>query len=98
MSVDLTAAKALISDALSDDEQAAWHREQKRQKAVELLGHVANVERLSEEIDTATGEDKKELQDALARSEKAAAVVARAVESFAAKEAAAAAKVARDKD
>lgn len=86
--MDISQAKALIDDALTPEEQANFYREQKRQKAVELLGHVANVERLHEELGNAPAGARPQIEDAIAQSEEVVNIVSRAVADFGGKEAA----------
>lgn len=69
--MDLSEAKALVDDALTPEEVAAWYREQRRSKAVELLGHISNVENLEKVVADppnaqAKAEAERLLQDSLA--------------------------------
>tara|TARA_R110000868_G_scaffold132394_2_gene343405 strand:+ start:762 stop:1067 length:306 start_codon:yes stop_codon:yes gene_type:complete len=85
MATELTDAQALVDDALSADEQAQYFDQQRRQHAVELLGHISNTERLDSEAALLTGEAKAQVESAAAESRAALDVVQRAVTTAKAK-------------
>lgn len=85
MAEDLTTAKNLISEALSTDEQAEWHERQRKAKALDLLGHVTNVERYEALAETATADEKAELDKLVEQSTAAVAVLSQAVSDHSSK-------------
>ena len=42
--MDLTEAKQLISDSLTNEQMAGWFQQQNEAKAIDLLSHVTNAE------------------------------------------------------
>ena len=88
----LSKAQELIDDALTPGEQAEWFRDQKRAKAVELLGHVSNAENLQAVVDASSGEMKAEAVELRDGALTAIAQLTLVVEAHAAKESAARAR------
>lgn len=81
MANEIVDAQALVDEALTADEQAQYFDQQRRQHAVELLGHISNTERLDSEALLLTGEARAEVVKAAVESRAALKVVKRAVET-----------------
>ena len=85
MAEDLTTAKNLISEALSTDEQAEWHERQRKAKALDLLGHVTNVEAEGPWAETATADERPSQTSSSRQSTAAVAVLSQAVSDHSSK-------------